>query len=38
VERFRANRDRFIHSAKSACRLAEDALSDDVEGKGDSAS
>jgi IclR family acetate operon transcriptional repressor len=38
VERFRANRERFIHAAKSACRLAEDALSGDVEGKGDSAS
>jgi IclR family transcriptional regulator, acetate operon repressor len=29
VERFRANRERFIHASRSACRLAEDALSAD---------
>jgi IclR family transcriptional regulator, acetate operon repressor len=38
VERFRANRERFIQAARSACRLAEAALSEDVDGGDDSTS
>ncbi len=38
VERFRANRERFIQAARSAARLAEDALADAAEGEDDSAS
>jgi len=38
AERFRANRERFIHAARSACRLAGDAPAETPDGEGHSAS